>query len=51
MVWPSFYLNQMFFAITLGESAVSVPMCVGVLAGLTVLFAGLAAHRLARSDA
>jgi ABC-2 type transport system permease protein len=50
MIWPAFYLNQMFFAITLGESAVSVEMCSAVLVGLTILFAGLAVRRLARSN-
>jgi ABC-2 type transport system permease protein len=47
LIWPTFYLNQIFYAITLGESAVSVEMCVAVLIALTLLFAGLAAHRLA----
>jgi len=49
MIWPTFYLNQIFYAILLGESALSVEMCVAVLVGLALLFAGLAAHRLARA--
>jgi ABC-2 type transport system permease protein len=50
MIWPTFYLDQIFFAITLGESAISVSMCCAVLVGLTLLFAGLAARRLARDQ-
>jgi ABC-2 type transport system permease protein len=50
LIWPAFYLNQLFFAITLGESAVTVPMCGAVLIGIAILFAGLAARRLARSN-
>jgi hypothetical protein len=49
LIWPSFYLNQIFFAIGLKESAVSVEMCVAVLLGLTLLFGGLAARRLAHT--
>ena len=49
MIWPTFYLDQIFYAITLGKNAVSVEICVAVLIALTVLFAGLAAHRLARA--
>jgi ABC-2 type transport system permease protein len=49
LIWPAFYLNQLFFAITLGESAVTAQMCGAVLVGITILFAGLAARRLARS--
>jgi ABC-2 type transport system permease protein len=49
MIWPTFYLDQIFYAIALGKSAVSVEMCVAVLIGLTLLFAGLAARRLARA--
>jgi ABC-2 type transport system permease protein len=48
MIWPTFYLDQILFAITFGESAVSVDMCVTVLVGVTIFFAGLAARRLAR---
>lgn len=47
IVWPPFYLDQIFFKILSGESVISAPMCVAVLAGLLVLFAGLAARRLA----
>lgn len=50
MVWPTFYLNQIFYNITLGESVLSVEMCVAVLIGLTLLFAGLAARRLAQMN-
>jgi ABC-2 type transport system permease protein len=50
MIWPAFYLDQIFFAITLGESAVGVDLCVAVLTGLTLLFAGLATHRLVRAN-
>lgn len=50
MIWPTFYLDQILFAITLGESVISVEICVAVLLGLTLLFAGLAAHRLARGQ-
>lgn len=48
MVWPTFYLDQIFFAILYGKSAVSIPMCVAVLTGLLVLFASLASRRLSR---
>ena len=49
MVWPTFYLDQIFFAILFGKSAISVPMCVAVLTGLLVFFAGAASRRLARA--
>lgn len=48
MLWPTFYLDQLFFAITLGESALDAGFCSAVLCGLTLFFAGLAARRLAR---
>jgi ABC-2 type transport system permease protein len=50
MIWPTFYLDQIFFAITLGESAISESMCTVVLIGLTLLFAGLASRRLATAS-
>ena len=49
MVWPTFYLDQIFFAILFGKSAISVSMCVAVLTGLLVFFAGAASRRLARA--
>lgn len=48
MLWPTFYLDQLFFAITLGENALDAGFCSAVLCGLTLLFAGLAARRLAQ---
>jgi ABC-2 type transport system permease protein len=50
LIWPAFYLNQLFFAITLGESVFTVQICSAVLVGITILFAGLAARSLARSS-
>lgn len=50
MLWPTFYLNQILFIITVGENAISVEMCIAVLIGLTVLFAGLATRRLTHSE-
>jgi ABC-2 type transport system permease protein len=49
MIWPTFYLDQIFFAITLGQSAITVQMCTAVLIGLGILFGGLAARRLGHS--
>jgi len=46
VIWPTFYLNQIFFAILLGESAISIEMCIAVLMGLTLLFSGLAARNM-----
>jgi ABC-2 type transport system permease protein len=51
MIWPTFYLDQIFFAIILGESVLSLQMCAGVLVAVTIFFASLAAHRLARAEA
>lgn len=50
MMWPTFYLDQIFFAILFGKSAISVSMCVAMLTGLLVFFAGAAARRLARAS-
>ncbi len=50
MIWPTFYLDQIFFSITPGESVISESMCAAVLIGLTLLFAGLAARRLAAAN-
>lgn len=50
MIWPSFYVDQIFFAITLKQNVISVPICIAVIVGLTVLFSGLAARRLARAN-
>lgn len=50
MLWPTFYLNQILFIITFKENAISVEMCIAVLIALAVLFSGLAARYLTRSD-
>jgi hypothetical protein len=35
IVWPKFYLNQLFYAITLGESVFSPGTYIAALTGLT----------------
>jgi ABC-2 type transport system permease protein len=49
VVWPAFHLNQLSVAAAgLGEFRfVPVGVAMAVLAGVTVLFGGLAIHRLA----
>jgi ABC-2 type transport system permease protein len=49
-IWPAFYLDQLVFAVLDLKAFrfMSPSICVAVLAGVTVLFGGLALHRLAR---
>jgi ABC-2 type transport system permease protein len=48
LIWPTFYLDQLVVAMSGGQSVIDAKLCVAVLVGLTVLFAGLAVRRLAR---
>lgn len=49
-IWPSFHLNQLALNLAGVEQFTFIPgaMAAGVLVGVTVLFGGLAIHRLAR---
>jgi len=48
LIWPTFYLNQLAWSAAGMESVFNPKICIALLMGLTVLFAGLAARRLAR---
>jgi ABC-2 type transport system permease protein len=50
VIWPSFHLNQIATGVAgLGEfHFIPTSLAIGVLVGVTVLFGGLALHRLAR---
>jgi hypothetical protein len=50
VIWPSFHLNQLALNLAGVEkfSFISPVLAGGVLVGVTVLFGGLAIHRLAR---
>ena len=47
-IWPTFYLNQIFWYAAGLEPIVDIKICVTILLGITVLCSGLAARRLAR---
>lgn len=48
VIWPTFYMDQLVIEAAGGSSFMDAGMCIGVLAGLSVLFGGLAIRKLVR---
>lgn len=48
VIWPTFYADQLVIAAAGGKSFMDPAMCIAVLAGLAVLFGGLAIRAMAR---
>jgi ABC-2 type transport system permease protein len=51
VIWPAFYLDQLALALIDLKAFRFIPVSLGIgaLLGVTVLFGGLALHRLARA--
>ena len=47
-IWPTFYADQLVIAAAGGKSFMDSAMCVAVLAGVAVLFGGLAVRAMVR---
>lgn len=52
VIWPAFHLNQVSMSVIGMKQFIFMPVtwCIAVLVGVTVLFGGLAIHRLARAQ-
>ncbi len=50
IIWPTFYVDQLVIAAAGGKSFMDPVMCVAVLAGVIVLFGGLAVRQFARQS-